>query len=315
MSADDGTFHVRRRTFTVIYDDQLRQGMSLRAWGLYCYLAGRPSGWECRTHDVTDHFKEGRDAIRRARDELVGLGLLVREQYKPDGLPPRWRYVLDPDATPHQPRSQPAPENPPRAEEAQTRRSAPAPGKPTAGNPAPGKPTAGNPAPGNPPQVSKEVRSTDLRSTDLRTTPTTPSPADDAGDEGALFSVPAPPRPEPAPTPPETEGKRVNRLARGYTDAVPLSNFPAVAGVVRKAVRARRGDAPAYAEEEIREALAALAADGRPVTADTLRIAIEGLAPLARPRRVTAADENLARGLDLAARQRAAHLQRGALGS
>jgi hypothetical protein len=151
-------------------------------------------------------------------------------------------------------------------------------------------------------------------STSKSTTPPTPSTAGGADPPGTLFEVPAPPPPEPAPTPPETEGQRVNRLARGYTDAVPLSNFPAVAGVVRKAVRAQRGDAPAYTEEEIRDALAALAVDGRPVTADTLRIAIEGLAPLAAPRRITAADENLARGLDLAARQRADHTQRGAIG-
>jgi hypothetical protein len=304
MSADNGTFQVRRRAFTVIYDDQLRQGMSLRAWGLYSYLVGRPHGWECRTYDIADHFKEGRDAIRRARDELVALGLLVREQYKPDGRPPRWRYVLDPDAAADPPRSEPAPENPPRAEGPQTRRSAPAPGKPTAGNPAPGKPTAGNPAPGNPPQVSKEVRSTDLRTTDLRSTPPTPSTADGSEDEGALFSVPGPPSSPPAEPPPETEGQRVNRLTRTYTDAVPLSNFPAVAGVVRKAVRAERGGRPAYAEEEIRDALTALADEGRSVTADTLRVAIEGL-PAASPR-TSPADARLANGVDLVARLRAA---------
>lgn len=69
-----------------------------------------------------------------------------------------------------------------------------------------------------------------------------------------------------------TEGQRVNHLARTYTDQVPLCNFSAVAGVVRKAVRTGR-----YTDEQIAEALGRLADDGRPVTADTLRIEIEGM--------------------------------------
>lgn len=69
-----------------------------------------------------------------------------------------------------------------------------------------------------------------------------------------------------------TEGQRINRLAKTYTDQVPLSNFSAVAGVVRKAVRANR-----YTDQQITEALGRLADDGRPVTADTLRIELEGM--------------------------------------
>lgn len=77
----------------------------------------------------------------------------------------------------------------------------------------------------------------------------------------------APPDDEPTTTT-ETEGQRVNRLAKTYTDKVKLSNFPAVAGVVRKAVRA------GLADPAISRGLATLAAEERPVTADTLRIAI-----------------------------------------
>jgi hypothetical protein len=140
-------------------------------------------------------------------------------------------------------------------------------------------------------------------------TPATSSPAVGEAPSGTLFDNPAPPPPEPAPTPPPTEGQRVNRLARGYTDAVPLSNFPAVQGVVRKAVRARRGDAPAYAEEEIRDGLARLAADSRPVTTDTLRIAIEGLPPLASPARVSPQSARLAAARANGARLRAIEAQ------
>lgn len=73
---------------------------------------------------------------------------------------------------------------------------------------------------------------------------------------------------------PRTEGQRINELTRVYTDLVPLSNFPAVAGIVRKAVRTGR-----YTDGEITDALTRLADDNRPVTTDTLRIELEGMAP------------------------------------
>ena len=69
----------------------------------------------------------------------------------------------------------------------------------------------------------------------------------------------------------ESENQRGNRLAKIYTDRVRLSNFPAVAGVVRKAVRA------GYDDETIRDALTRLADDGRSVTTDALRYEIEGM--------------------------------------
>lgn len=68
-----------------------------------------------------------------------------------------------------------------------------------------------------------------------------------------------------------TEGQRVNALAKRYTDRVPLSNFPAVAGVVRKAVRAAM-----WADDEIAAALERLADDGRSVTTDALRYELQG---------------------------------------
>lgn len=72
----------------------------------------------------------------------------------------------------------------------------------------------------------------------------------------------------------ESEGKQANRLAKTYVDLVPLSNFPAIAGVVRKAVRAGM-----YADEQITDALQRMAKDGRPVTADALRIELDGWTP------------------------------------
>jgi hypothetical protein len=68
-----------------------------------------------------------------------------------------------------------------------------------------------------------------------------------------------------------TEGQRINALAKRYTDLVPLSNFPAVAGVVRKAVRAGM-----WSEDEIAAALERLADEGRAVTTDALRYELQG---------------------------------------
>jgi len=70
-----------------------------------------------------------------------------------------------------------------------------------------------------------------------------------------------------------TEGQRVNRLAKVYVDRVPLSSFPAVAGVVRKAVRAGM-----WPDADIAAALERLADEGRAVTADTLRYELHGFA-------------------------------------
>ena len=68
-----------------------------------------------------------------------------------------------------------------------------------------------------------------------------------------------------------TEGQRVNALTKTYTDLVPLSNFPAIAGVVRKAVRTAM-----WSDEEIAAALERMGRDGRAVTTDALRYELTG---------------------------------------
>lgn len=102
--------------------------------------------------------------------------------------------------------------------------------------------------------------------------------------------VPATPAGDVPETP--TEGQRVNRLTKHYTDHpnVSMSNFPAIAGVVRKAVQSAR-----YDDDAIRDALGRLAVDGRSVSVDTLRIELDGLPPHPSrprdgPRRSTADD-------------------------
>lgn len=71
---------------------------------------------------------------------------------------------------------------------------------------------------------------------------------------------------------PETEGQRINRIARLYTDRVKLTKFLAVSGVVKTAVRSGE-----YTEQQIVNGINDLAEERRPVTLDSLRIAMEGL--------------------------------------
>jgi hypothetical protein len=99
-------------------------------------------------------------------------------------------------------------------------------------------------------------------------TPQTPTGSADAGEQTTIGGVPEPP-----PTP----AKRAQALARRYVDQVPLSNFPAVMGVARKAINTGQ-----YDDEQIGAALDRMARDSRPVTVDGLRIELEGVAPRRR---------------------------------
>jgi hypothetical protein len=74
---------------------------------------------------------------------------------------------------------------------------------------------------------------------------------------------------------PETENQRINRLAKIYYDNVSMGNFPAIMGVVKKAVRSRAG----WDDDIISSALMNLAREGRPLTVTSLRIQIEGMPP------------------------------------
>lgn len=151
MSNDGAIRTTKRRGYTLIYNDMLATGMSARAWGVYCYLLSKPDGWETRIHDLVGVFKEGRDALTAARDELVALGYLRRVEEHDSGLL-RIRYLLDGDQ-----------EQPPTA---QTRRSTPAPGNPDPGNPYPGDPEPVAPDAANPLQVNTYVPTTDSATTE-----------------------------------------------------------------------------------------------------------------------------------------------------
>ena len=68
--------------------------------------------------------------------------------------------------------------------------------------------------------------------------------------------------------------QRSKRLTDTYAEAEPLCKWPAVNGVVIKAIKSER-----FADDEIGAALMRLAAEGRSVTVDTLRTELQGLPP------------------------------------
>jgi hypothetical protein len=68
--------------------------------------------------------------------------------------------------------------------------------------------------------------------------------------------------------------QRSKRLVDAYAVAEPLCKWPAVNGVVIKAIKSER-----FADDEIGAALLRLAAEGRSVTVDTLRTELQGLPP------------------------------------
>lgn len=117
--------------------------------------------------------------------------------------------------------------------------------------------------------------------------PDTPTPFDRVvGCEGEYVGTttlnPQPIPPSAAPgaggevDPKKAANKAAQELTKAYTDLVPLSNFPAVMAIVKKARGAGR-----YDDVQIRTALERLGADGRSVTTDALRYELEGF-PAAR---------------------------------
>jgi len=101
--------------------------------------------------------------------------------------------------------------------------------------------------------------------------------------EGLPIPIPTPVPPSAgaaSPTPaPEglTEGQRAKRITDAYAAKVAMCNWPAVNGVVRKAIRSGK-----FTDEEIEAAMMRLADDGRSATVDTLRIELAGFTPRKR---------------------------------
>jgi len=76
-----------------------------------------------------------------------------------------------------------------------------------------------------------------------------------------------------------TPTQRSKRLTDAYAAVEPMCKWVAINGVVLSAIKSGR-----FADDEIRDALLRLADEGRPVTIDSLRTELQGLAPRTRGR-------------------------------
>ena len=72
--------------------------------------------------------------------------------------------------------------------------------------------------------------------------------------------------------------QRAKRITDAYRDAEPMCKWPAVNAIVIKAIKAER-----WTDDEIRAGALRLAAEGRSVTVETLRIELDGLPPPRSP--------------------------------
>ncbi len=67
--------------YTQIPNEVLKRAdMSMKSKGLLCYLLSLPHDWVLYKTELFNHFKDGRDAINTAFDELISLGYVVAEE-------------------------------------------------------------------------------------------------------------------------------------------------------------------------------------------------------------------------------------------
>lgn len=57
-----------------------REDMSMRAKGLLAYLMSLPQDWVIHRTELVSHFKDGKDAVFAALNELIEQGYVVRQQ-------------------------------------------------------------------------------------------------------------------------------------------------------------------------------------------------------------------------------------------
>ncbi len=79
----------------VMIDTQLlkREDVSLKAKGMHCYLISKPDDWQIYVSELQKNFKDGRDGVRAALNELEKLGYIEKHQVKvKDGRFKGWDY-------------------------------------------------------------------------------------------------------------------------------------------------------------------------------------------------------------------------------
>lgn len=76
---------VKNGNYTTICNKALRDtNLSLKAKGLYCFMASLPKDWDYTVAGLVAVLKEGREAILNAINELIEYGYLERYKIKDD---------------------------------------------------------------------------------------------------------------------------------------------------------------------------------------------------------------------------------------
>ncbi|MGU9970880.1 helix-turn-helix domain-containing protein [Limosilactobacillus fermentum] len=87
---------VRTRGFTQVDNRVISdKRMSLKALGLFTYMWSKPDDWEFYVLAISKDFKDGRDSIRSAINELISLGYVKRtRKHKENGQLAAYDYIL-----------------------------------------------------------------------------------------------------------------------------------------------------------------------------------------------------------------------------
>ena len=147
--------------FTMVPNEVLQsQTLSLRARGLFAYMMSFPEDWVFYKSELHKNLPEGRDAVRAAFDELVGMGWIVVTERKTHNGQFTYTYELNVSQT-----DVSRPEMPD-AEEVDT---SPVTGNPSTVNlqPVTGNPSTVNlqPVTGNPSTVNQTLPNTIITNT------------------------------------------------------------------------------------------------------------------------------------------------------
>ena len=99
-----------------------------------------------------------------------------------------------------------------------------------------------------------------------------------------------------------TVTQRSKLITDAYAGAEPMCKWPAINAIVLKAIKSGR-----FTDDEIRDGLLRLAAEGRGVTVETLRVELQGMPPgnavairNGHPQKPSTTDQRVAAGLALA---------------
>ena len=106
-----------------------------------------PDDWDYSVAGLTAIVKEGREAVRKALQELEACGYLIREQGRQGGSFAGYDYTLFEEPQ----------------EDPETETGSPLPKNPSTVSPSPKKPSTETPSTGNPPQLNNEEKESTKR--------------------------------------------------------------------------------------------------------------------------------------------------------